>query len=172
MKEIGPKVLHVDGVPVFVVLRYDEYQRLLELASASPARQSDIADLSAEGPYSAADDDLTTPSTDRSALPAFDEALRPRIPANGLIPHEVVVAAVHNHWSLARAWREYLGLNQLTMAQRLGVSVSTYVTMEMEFSRLSPASRERLADALGIELDQIFVRRRRLRRTAVNTTMR
>lgn len=162
MKEIGPKVLHVDGIPVFVVLRYDEYQRLLELASASPARPPDTSNAPT-GRLPAAADDLTTPHTDRTALPPT-ESTRPRIPGDGLIPHEVVVAAVHNHWSLARAWREYLGLNQLTMAQRLGVSVSTYVAMETEFSRLPPPSRERLADSLGIGLEQIFVRRRRLRR--------
>jgi len=162
MKEIGPNILYVDDVPEFVVLRYDEYQRLLELASTSPARLADISP--AGGQHPAPDDDLTTPATDRSALPSCDASLRPRIPPDGLIPHEVVVAAAHNHWSLARAWREYLGLNQLIMAQRLEVSVSEYVTMEMEFSRLSPASKERLADGLGIGLDQIFVRRRRLRR--------
>lgn len=162
MKEIGPKVLHVDGVPVFVVLRYDEYQRLLELAAASPARPADISTSLNEGEFSAVAD-LTTLQTDRTALPSTDSP-GPRIPADGLIPHEVVVAAVHNHWSLARAWREYLGLNQATMAQRLGVSVSAYVTMETEFSRLPPPSRERLADGLGIGIEQIFVRRRRLRR--------
>ncbi|MEN4919729.1 helix-turn-helix transcriptional regulator [Achromobacter spanius] len=164
MKEIGPQILYVDDVPEFAVLRYDEYQRLLELACASPARPADISNPPADGQHPAADDDLTTPATDRSALPLCDESVRPRIPPDGLIPHEVVVAAAHNHWSLARAWREYLGLNQLTMAQRLGVSVSEYVTMEMEFFRLSPTSKERLADGLGIGLDQIFVRRRRFRR--------
>lgn len=162
MKEIGPKILHVDGVPAFVVLRYDEYQRLLELASASPARPAGMVDPVLVGML--ANDELTTPSTDPTMLPAIGKCERPRIPADGLIPHEVVVAAVHNHWSLARAWREYLGLNQLSMAQRVGVSVSAYANMETEFSRLSQASRERLADALGIGLDQLVTRRRRLRR--------
>ncbi|MGE8453765.1 MAG: helix-turn-helix domain-containing protein [Pseudomonadales bacterium] len=152
MKEIGPTVLHVDGVPAFVVLRYDEYQRLLKLASASPARPAGIVDPELIGLL--ADDELTTLSTDPAMLPVIGESQRPRIPADGLIPHEVVVAAVHNHWSLARAWR----------AQRMGVSVSAYTNMETEFSRLSQASRERLADALGIGLDQLVTRRRRLRR--------
>ena len=162
MKEIGPNILHVDGVPAFVVLRYDEYQRQLELASASPARPAGTVDPALASML--ADDDLTTPSTDPTLLPSIDESQRPRIPESGLIPHEVVVAAVHNHWSLARAWREYLGLNQLTMAQRVGVSVSAYTNMEAEFSRLSPASRVSLADALGIGLEQLVSRRRRLRR--------
>ena len=162
MKEIGPTVLHVDGVPAFVVLRYDEYQRLLKLASASPARPAGTVDPALVGILP--DDGLTTPSTDPAVLPPIEGGQRPRIPADGLIPHDVVVAAVHNHWSIARAWREYLGLNQLTMAQRVGVSVSAYTTMETEFSRLSPASRVRLADALGIGLEQLVTRRRRLRR--------
>ncbi|WP_313620708.1 helix-turn-helix transcriptional regulator [Achromobacter sp.] len=165
MKEIGPNVLHVDGVPVFVVLRYDEYQRLLKLASASQARPPSIAESPHASQASVAEDSLTTPSTDPTELPFVEETGRPRIPIGGLIPHEVIVAAVHNHWSLARAWREYLGLNQLALAQRLDVSVSSYLTMEAEFSRLPPTSRERLADGLGIGVEQLNSRPRRLRRT-------
>lgn len=164
MKEIGPKVLHVDGVPAFVILRYDEYRRLVDLASASPARMADTSNSPVGDHHAAVEGDLTTSSTDPSSLPPVEDAERQRIPANGLIPHEVIVAAVHNHWSLARAWREYLGLNQSTMAQRLDVSVSAYVTMETEFSRLPPGSRERLANGLGIGLDQLVERSRRLRR--------
>lgn len=162
MKEIGPKILHVDGKPAFVVLRYDEYQRLLELASASPARSAGIDDSAMVATL--ADGGLTTPSTDPALVSSIDDLQRPRIPGKGRIPHEVVVAAVHNHWSLARAWREYLGLNPLSMAQRVGVSVTAYTTMETEFFHLTPASRERLADALGIGLDQLVTRSRRLRR--------
>lgn len=164
MKEIGPKILHVDGVPAFVVLRFAEYQRLLELAAASPARPVDASSPPAGDHHRATEDELITPSTDRSALPIRDESAQPRIPLNGLIPHEVVSAAVHNHWTLARAWREYLGLNQLALAQRLGVSVSSYLTMETEFARLPATSRERLADGLGIEVEQLVSRPRRLRR--------
>ncbi|AVJ30144.1 helix-turn-helix domain-containing protein [Achromobacter spanius] len=164
MKEIGPKILEFNGVPAFVVLRYDEYQRLIAMASAS-AIKSAAADWSPAGTIdSNVDDDLLTPTTDLAALHAVQAPPESLIPDDNLIPHDVVVAAVHNHWSLARAWREYLSLNQATMAERVGVSVSDYVTMELEFARLSPATRERLAEGLGVGLQQLVMRRRRRRR--------
>lgn len=154
MKEIGPKVLKVDGVPVFVVLRYDEYQRLLALASSSSIWSGEeLTDEELTDAHSK--DDLVTSTADLSGLPSFGDEAQVQILRDGLIPHDVVVAAVHNHWSLVRAWREYLGLNQLTMAQRLGVSVEVYVSMESKFSQLPLPSKIRLADGLGIDVQQL-----------------
>lgn len=161
MKEIGPKVLKVDGVPVFVVLRYDEYQRLLALASGSPTGGEEPTDE--EVTNACSKDDLVTSTADLSELPSFGDEAQVQILHDGLIPHDVVVAAVHNHWSLVRAWREYLGLNQLTMAQRLGVSVEVYVSMESKFSQLPLPSKERLAGGLGIDVQQLVSGGRRRR---------
>ena len=165
MKGIGPQILEVDGVPEFVVLRYDEYQRLLALAAASSARGIDVEDAGINDEPLLIGDDLTTPTTDRSALSLPEEISYPPAPDDGLIPHEVIVAAVHNHWSLVRAWREYLGLNQLAVAQRLGISVSEYEQMEGEFEPLRSPRRERLAQGLGVKEQLLVPRRRRLRRS-------
>lgn len=162
MKEFGPKILDVNGEPVFVVLRYDEYQRLLALASA-PSVAAEMTPSEEHQPLPNLDG-LTTASTDLAELLPPSVFLPPHVPANGLIPHEVIEGAVHNHWSLTRAWREYLGITQLTMAQRLGVSVNSYEIMEFEFARLSQSSLERLAAGLGIGLEQLVTRPRRLRR--------
>jgi DNA-binding XRE family transcriptional regulator len=163
VNETGPTILQVDGVPAFVVLRYDEYQRLLKLASASPARPSEVVGASVER-WPAAQNDQPQGASSGVRVPAFDNQTAALIPANGFIPHEVVVAAVHNHWSLARAWREYFGLSQQDVAKRMGISVCAFASMETEFYRVAPLTRERLAEGLGIGLDQLVSRQRRLRR--------
>lgn len=163
MKEIGPKILEFNGVPAFVVLRYDEYQRLLAMASGSSAQSADTVNfLTDVQPIEV--DDLVTPATDRAGLPTLEAPSYSSLSHDGLIPHEVVVAAVHNHWSLVRAWREYLGLNQQIMADRLGISVPDYEAMELEFARLPQSSRELLADGLGIGVQQLVAGGRRRRR--------
>lgn len=164
MNKFGPKILEVNGIPEFVVLRYDEYQRLLGLAAAS-SRVAELEVARMEDAPLSDGDALTTPTTDRSALRLPEAISSPPAPHDGLIPHEVIEVAVHNHWSLVRAWREYLGLNQLAVAQRLGISVSEYEQMEGEFEPLRPPRRERLAQGLGVQEQQLVPRHRRLRRS-------
>lgn len=154
MEDIGPKFLQIDGVPAFVILRYEEYRRLLTLAAASRTTPDECA---------------TTPCTDSVALHDPSDNLHPPALKDGLIPHDVIVAAVHNHWSLVRAWREYLGLNRLTLAQRLNVSVQEYGEMEDMYAPLPPSKRERLAKSLGIQFEQLVPRRRRLRRAGLES---
>lgn len=164
MTEFGPKILSVDGIPVFVVLGYDEYQRLLTLAAAPHASPFDTESIATKVCALAPGDDLTTPTTDRAALHLPEEISYPLARADGLIPHEVISSAVHNHWSLVRAWREYLGLTQSTMAQRLAVSVPLYEEMGGEFEPVRSPRRELLAEGLGIQPQQLIARHRRKRR--------
>lgn len=154
MEDIGPKFLEIDGVPAFVILRYEEYRRLLSLAAASRITPGEC---------------LTAPCTDSSALLDPGDNLYPPALKDGLIPHDVIAAAVHNHWSLLRAWREYLGLNQLTLAQRLNVSVQKYGEMEDLYAPLHVSKRARLAQCLGIQIEQLVPRRRRLRRASLDS---
>ncbi len=163
MNEIGPQILEFNGVPAFVVLRYDEYQRLLAMASGSSPQSADPANFLTNS-QTVEVDDLVTPSTDRAELPESEAPSCSPLSDDGLIPHEVVVAAVHNHWSLVRAWREYLGLNQQIMAVRLGVSTSEYEAMESEFARLTLPNKVRLAEGLGLSLQQLVTRGRQRRR--------
>lgn len=70
------------------------------------------------------------------------------------VPHEVVALMVDNEWSIARAWREHLGVTQQDMAERLGISQSAYSQQESG-GNLRKASREKIALALGISPDQL-----------------
>jgi len=81
----------------------------------------------------------------------------PRVPADGTIPHEVVMLMSGNGWSIARAWREYLGVTQTDMAIRLGIRQPSYAAMEAPGANPRRSTRERIAAALGIQFDQIDV---------------
>lgn len=84
-------------------------------------------------------------------------ARNPRIPADGTIPHEVVILMSDNDWSTIRAWREYLGVTQVEMASRLHIRQPSYAAMEAPGAKTKKATRERIAAALGIQFDQIDV---------------
>lgn len=79
------------------------------------------------------------------------------IPADGTIPHEVIELMTENGWSIVRAWREYLGITQADMAARLNIQHPSYLAMEAPDARPRRATRERLAEALGVQYDQLNV---------------
>jgi len=81
----------------------------------------------------------------------------PRIPADGSIPHEVVLLMTENDWSIIRAWREYLGVTQTEMAARLEIRQPSYAAMEANDARPRKATRQRIAAALGLQFDQLDV---------------
>src|SRR5262245_41782689 len=70
-----------------------------------------------------------------------------------LIPHDVVSRMVDGATAI-RAWREHLGLTQTDVAERLGITQSAYAQQESS-SRPRKATRERIANALGIKPDQL-----------------
>nr|WP_081084867.1 helix-turn-helix transcriptional regulator [Burkholderia cepacia] len=72
-----------------------------------------------------------------------------------LIPHEVVSATADGVTPL-RAWREYLGLTQVEVATRLGISQSAYAQQESS-EKLRKSTREKTAAALGITDAQVDV---------------
>lgn len=78
-----------------------------------------------------------------------------RIPADDSIPHEVMRLHVKNGWSLIRAWREHLGITQVEMARRLEIRQPSYAAMEAPDARPKKATRERIAAAMGISLEQV-----------------
>lgn len=82
-------------------------------------------------------------------------ATKTRIPADGSVPHEVMRLQVKNSWSLVRAWREYLGITQLQMASRLEIRQPSYAAMEAVDAKLKKITRERIAHALGVSLEQV-----------------
>lgn len=70
------------------------------------------------------------------------------------IPNEVVGKVVLDGVSPLRAWREYLGLTQAEVAQRLGISQPAYAVQENS-EKLRKTSRARIAQALGVAFEQI-----------------
>lgn len=90
----------------------------------------------------------------------YDEYVRtfrktPRIPESGNIPNDVVWLSVDKGYTLARAWREYLGLTQADVAARMGISQAALSQMESGERKLRKASLERLAKALGVTHEQL-----------------
>ncbi|MGI4815616.1 MAG: helix-turn-helix domain-containing protein [Janthinobacterium lividum] len=84
----------------------------------------------------------------------YAEYLASRAEEKGLIPHDVVSRSVDG-MSPIRAWREHLGLTQRDVARRLGVAQPTYAEQESGELRLRKATKEKIAAALGITLDQL-----------------
>jgi hypothetical protein len=74
----------------------------------------------------------------------------PRIPEGDYVPHEVVGLHVQDGIPLVRAWREYLGLTQAEVAERAELS-----QMESGEAKLRKATREKLAQAMGLNLEQL-----------------
>ncbi|QNB07615.1 helix-turn-helix domain-containing protein [Herbaspirillum frisingense] len=70
-----------------------------------------------------------------------------------LIPNEVVGATVDGTTPI-RAWREYLGLTQDAVAQRMGISQPTYAKHEKSL-RPRASTIARIAVALGITREQL-----------------
>jgi DNA-binding XRE family transcriptional regulator len=71
------------------------------------------------------------------------------------LPNEVVKLAVLDDKGIVRAWREYLGLTQEDAAKRLGITQSAYAQMERRKGVMRYATRQRLAEAFGIEPEQL-----------------
>ncbi|XKM12528.1 helix-turn-helix transcriptional regulator [Orbaceae bacterium ac157xtp] len=66
------------------------------------------------------------------------------------VPNEVVNLAFDNNYSPAQAWREYLKLSQLEVANRIGISQSAYSQYEKS-QKLRKTTRIKIANALGIK---------------------
>jgi len=66
------------------------------------------------------------------------------------VPHQVIGFIAENGWTAARAWREYLGLTQQEVAERIGISQPAYAQQEAGL-RPRKATRERIAAAMGIK---------------------
>lgn len=70
------------------------------------------------------------------------------------LPHAVVGMTLKGY-SLLRAWREHLGLTQADIAARMGISQPAYAQMEDPEAKPRPLTLRRIADAMGIEWEQL-----------------
>jgi DNA-binding XRE family transcriptional regulator len=71
------------------------------------------------------------------------------------IPLAVSKAANMENKSLVRAWREYKGLSQAEMAERMGISRPAYAQMEVKGANLRASTTHRLAVALDVQWEQL-----------------
>ena len=65
------------------------------------------------------------------------------------VPNEVVNLVFDNNYSPVQAWREYLKLSQVEVANKIGISQSAYSQYEKS-QKLRKATRIKIASALGI----------------------
>jgi DNA-binding XRE family transcriptional regulator len=69
---------------------------------------------------------------------------------NAVIPLAVSKAANLENKSLVRAWREYKGLSQMGVAERMGISRPAYARLETKDANLRTTTVHRLAAALEV----------------------
>lgn len=72
------------------------------------------------------------------------------------VPNNVVGKVVNQGMTPIRAWREHLGLTQVDVAQRLGISQSAYAQQEAK-ENARKSTRKKIANALGIEPEQLAI---------------
>ena len=71
------------------------------------------------------------------------------------LPHEVVKMSTLGGMSIIRAWREHLGLTQEEVARRMGISQPAYAKIEGGKRQPRIATCKRLAEAMGVEWEQL-----------------
>jgi DNA-binding XRE family transcriptional regulator len=76
-------------------------------------------------------------------------------PVEAVIPLAVSKAANMENKSLVRAWREYKGLSQADMAERMGISRPAYAQLEARDANLRATTLHRLAAALDVQWEQL-----------------
>jgi DNA-binding XRE family transcriptional regulator len=71
------------------------------------------------------------------------------------VPLAVSKAANLEDKSLVRAWREYKGLSQADMAERMSISRPAYAQLEAKGANLRATTVHRLAIALDVQWEQL-----------------
>ncbi len=71
------------------------------------------------------------------------------------LPHEVAARHLAEAVPLLRAWREYLGLTQAELAERLAVTQGQVAQWEAPGARPRHATLKRAAAALGLHVSQL-----------------
>ena len=85
--------------------------------------------------------------------PGHDDLPKQQAPT---IPNAEVNKVINKDMTPIRAWREHLSLTQTEVARRLGVSQSAYFQQEAK-EPVRKASREKIAKALGIVVEQLTI---------------
>ena len=88
----------------------------------------------------------------------YDEFVRlhPEVENEPGIPHEVVINMIQNDISRIRAWREHLGFTQQEIATKLGITQAALSQIEAVDAKPRKVTLEKLAQALGCSIEQIY----------------
>ena len=73
------------------------------------------------------------------------------------IPQAVVEAHILRAIPMIRAWREHIGITQRELAARIGVSQAAVAKLEKPNAKPRRATLEKIAEALGISIDNLDV---------------
>lgn len=71
------------------------------------------------------------------------------------VPNEVVERVIMDKLTPIRAWREHLGLTQSEVAARMEISQAAFAQIEAPEARPRKSTLRRVAQALGIQLEQL-----------------
>ncbi|MCP4158085.1 MAG: helix-turn-helix transcriptional regulator [bacterium] len=71
------------------------------------------------------------------------------------MPHEIVKYVAIEDISIIRAWREYFNLTHKELASKAGLAQSALARLEKSTSKPRTSTLKKLADALGISLEQL-----------------
>lgn len=72
------------------------------------------------------------------------------------IPTEVAEMAANGRKSLARAWREHLGLTKEQVAARMNISPPALEQIEARTAKPRRATLSKVAEALGLQVEQLI----------------
>jgi len=73
------------------------------------------------------------------------------------IPQAVVEAHILRAIPMIRAWRDHIGITQRELAARIGVSQAAVAKLEKPNARPRRATLEKIAEALGIPIENLDV---------------
>ena len=71
------------------------------------------------------------------------------------VPNEVVERVIMGKLTPIRVWREHFGLTQAEVAARMEVSQAAFAQMEAPEARPRQSTLRRVAQALGIQVEQL-----------------
>lgn len=71
------------------------------------------------------------------------------------IPNEVVGLIVKKGMNLVKAWRIHLGMTQKEVARKAGITQAALSQMEKSSNELRSSTLEKLATALGVDVEQL-----------------
>jgi len=89
------------------------------------------------------------------AVIPYDEFLKLIRDEERTIPHEVVGLVVKKSMNLVKAWRTYLGKTQAEVAKKASITQAALSQMEKTDNELRTATLEKLADAMGLSVEQL-----------------